>query len=238
MIPAVGDYNTVMWILHLGLGTEIELTDDHGQTVRVRIAGLLSGSILQSELVISEAAFKRHFPSRAGYSYFLIDDTADVSGDLAGTLEASLGEYGFDATDTAQRLAEYRTIENTYLDTFRTLGGLGLLLGTFGMATVLLRNVLERRGELALMRAIGFRQGQLGLLVVAENAFLLVLGLAAGTVSALLAVAPHLLGDASGVRWASLIGTLGLVLIVGLATGVVAVAATLRAPLLGALRSE
>ena len=39
-------------------------------------------------------------------------------------------------------------MENTYLSTFQTLGGLGLVLGTFGLAAVLLRNVLERRREL------------------------------------------------------------------------------------------
>ena len=55
----------------------------------------------------------------------------------------------------------------------------------------LLRNALERRGELALLRALGFGRGRLGLIVVAEDALLLVLGLAAGTVAALPAVAPR-----------------------------------------------
>ena len=53
-------------------------------------------------------------------------------------------DFGADATGTAERLAQFHRVENTYLSTFQALGGLGLILGTMGLATVLLRNVLER----------------------------------------------------------------------------------------------
>ena len=66
-------------------------------------------------------------------------------------------DLGADAMPTAERLAEFHTVENTYLSTFQTLGGLGLLIGTVGLAAVVLRNVLERRRELALLRAVGYR---------------------------------------------------------------------------------
>jgi ABC-type antimicrobial peptide transport system permease subunit len=113
-----------------------------------------------------------------------------------------------------------------------------LLLGALGLAVVLLRSVWERRGELALLRALGFRRKTLGWLVLAENAFLLVLGLAVGVLSAILAVAPHILLSAGSIQWLPLVGLLGLVLLVGLATASAALAATLRASLLPALRRE
>lgn len=47
-------------------------------------------------------------------------------------------------------------MQNTYLSTFLVLGGLGVLLGTLGLGAVLLRGVVERRGELALLRELGF----------------------------------------------------------------------------------
>ena len=71
-------------------------------------------------------------------------------------LEETLSDYGFDAASTAERLASYHRVENTYLSTFQMLGGLGMLLGTLGLAAVLLRNVFERRRELALLRAVGY----------------------------------------------------------------------------------
>ena len=123
---------------------------------------------------------------------------------------------------TAERLQSYLAVENTYLSTFQALGGLGLLLGSLGLAVVLLRSVWERRGELALLRALGFRRLTLGWLVLAENGFLLLLGLAAGTVSALVAAAPHLVRQAAATPWLSLAGVLAATVAVGLAVGAVA----------------
>ena len=111
-------------------------------------------------------------------------------------------------------------------------------MGMFGLGAVMLRNVLERRGELALMRALGYRRSALSLMVLAENGALLFWGLAAGSVSALLAVAPHLLSNAAGLPWASLVLTLLGVVLAGMTAGIVAIVPTLRSPMLPALRGK
>ena len=103
---------------------------------------------------------------------------------------------------------------------------------------VLLRSVWERRGELALLRALGYRHRALGWLLLSENGFLLLLGLVIGAVTALLAVAPHLVGGEGTIPWPELLGMLAIVLLVGLLTATAALAATLRAPLMPALRRE
>src|SRR5262249_33469018 len=149
-----------------------------------------------------------------------------------------LAGHGFTVTPTLQRVEAYLAVENTYLSTFQALGGLGLLLGALGLAVVLLRSVWERRGELALLRALGFRRTALGWLVLAENSFLLGVGLGVGAVTALVAVAPPLLAGAGEVPWVRLLAMLALVLVVGLAAVAAAVASTLRAPLVPALRRE
>jgi hypothetical protein len=88
------------------------------------------------------------------------------------------------------------------------------------------------------MRALGYRRATLGGMVYAENAALLLLGLGAGVGAALLAVAPQLLSGAGAVPVPRLAGLLALVLVTGLAAGGLAVRATLRAPLVPALRKE
>ena len=234
-IPVFGDANSIQWILHLGLGQELELTDDRGRLRKLVIAGLMPRSIFQSQLVMSEKHFLDLFPGHSGYNVFLIE-TRDPD---AGTrLEERLGDQGFDATRTADRLAGYLVVENTYLSTFQTLGGLGLLLGTFGLAVVMIRSVLERRGELALLQAVGFSRSSISWLVLAENGFLLLFGIAAGTVTALLAVLPHLLSSMAQPPWAALSATLLLILAVGLLAGAAAVATSLRSPLTPALRGQ
>ena len=151
-------------------------------------------------------------------------------------MEDVLSDFGFDAESTQTILAGYLAVQNTYLSTFQTLGGLGLLLGTFGLAVVQLRNVLERRGELALLRAVGLSKSLNARLVFWENLALLGAGLSCGVGAALIAVLPHALTGGAGVPWLWLAGTLGAVLIAGLLTGAVAVRAVMRMPILASLR--
>ena len=238
VVPAIGDYNSVMWILHLGLGENLVMRDELGEPLKLRLLGLLQGSIFQSELLISEANFTKHFPSQSGYRYFLIQTPPKDAEEVTQVLENVLRDHGFDVTSTAEKLANYRTVENTYLSTFQTLGGFGLLLGTLGLGLILLRNAIERRGELATLRAFGFRRSTLSAMLLIENAFLLLTGMAIGAVSALIAVAPHILAPGSQVLWTSLAGTLGVVFFVGLTASAVAVFFVLRAPLLPALKTE
>ncbi|MGE0608471.1 MAG: FtsX-like permease family protein [Pirellulales bacterium] len=238
-VPVVVDFNTATYSLHKSLGDTLELAGDDGQPFDVKIVGLLKNSIFQGDVLMSEANFLRHFPDQAGYRFFLIGVEGDAPlAEVEKLLAGGLYQKGFESERTVKRLAEFMTVQNTYLSTFQSLGGLGLLLGTFGLATVQLRNVFERRGELALMRAAGFRRSMLARLVTLENAALLVGGLALGLLAALVAVAPHLAGGGAGVPWQTLAGTLGLVLVVGLLAGQLAVRATLRAPLLPALRGD
>jgi ABC-type lipoprotein release transport system permease subunit len=237
-VPVFGEANTVKWVLGKGLGQELEVPDQRGQPVRLRITGLLQDSVFQSELLMSEASFLKLYPRHEGYAFFLIDAPAERTAAVREFLETGLANQGFLVTPTAQRLESYLAVENNYLSTFQALGGLGLLLGALGLAIVLLRTAWERRGELALLRALGYRRTALGWLMFAENGFLLVLGLVIGAVTALLAVAPHLFAGSGGVPVLRLLGLLMVVLIVGLTAGAAAVAATVRAPLLVALRRE
>jgi ABC-type lipoprotein release transport system permease subunit len=141
-------------------------------------------------------------------------------------------------TPASRRLAEFQAVENTYLSIFQALGGLGLLLGTAGLAIVVARNVLERRREFGLLEAVGFRAGQLRSLVFTEHRWLIFLGLLVGAASAFLGVWPQLAGSAGGFPWRPMLGlllalTAGCIFWTWLATRL-----ALRGSRLAALRSE
>ncbi len=237
-LPAFGDQNSVVWVLNKNLGDVLPTTADDGTTKPVRIDGLFQDSLFQGGLILSERDFLQLYPTQEGYQYFLIAAAESKEGEVRDLLNTALADRGFESVPTAERLQSYLAVENTYLSTFQALGGLGLILGSLGLAVVLLRSVWERRGELALLRALGFRRRTLGWLVLAENGFLLLLGLAAGTVSALAAAAPHLMRQAAATPWLSLAGLLAATVAVGLAVGAVAAATAMRAPLVAALRRE
>ncbi len=240
-VPTVLDSNTAQWVLKKSLGETLEVDDDRGRHVPLRVVGLLDESILQSELLVSEASFRRLYPTQEGFAFFLIECPGQTAAEVQrvqSLVEAALAAQGVRVQSAAGRLQAFQAVENTYLATFQALGGLGLILGAAGLAVVLLRGVWERRSELALLRALGFGPVRLAWLVLAENLALLALGLAAGTLAALLSVAPHLAGAGAHVLWLRIGMLLLLVLATGLVAGGLAVIATLRAPLVPALRRE
>lgn len=243
--PVFGDMNTLQYSLHKGVGDFVAVPNDKHPEYKLKVVGMFDGSVFQGVLLLSEANFQTLYPQRAGYEYFLIGIPADdpqtwrdERSELQSVLESGLTAYGFDTEPVADRLANFLAVQNTYLSTFQTLGGLGLLLGTLGLATVMLRNVLERRREFALLRAVGFRNSGVSGLVVVENAFLLIWGLLAGTVSALLAMLPHLTSTGADVPWAAVGWILLGVFAVGMVAALAAVWEAVRTPIVGTLRAE
>jgi ABC-type lipoprotein release transport system permease subunit len=239
-VPFIADANSAAYVLHVGVGEDFLLERGGGLgALRLRLVATLADSIFQGELLISERNFLRHFPEQEGYRVFLIDlPEGREAPRVAAALEERLSDFGFDAAPTAERLAGFHRVENTYLSTFQMLGGLGLALGTLGLAAVLLRNVLERRRELALLRAVGYGRRHFGLMIVAENGLLLACGLLTGTLCALLAIVPVVSARGGRLPFASLGLLLAAVVVSGLAASLVATAAALRAPLLASLREE
>ncbi len=236
--PVLGDMNTLMFSLKKGPGTTIPVPSAEAPTHRLKVAGMFNGAVFQGVLLLSEANFMALYPERKGYQYFLIDVPLEHMAAAAELLETELAEYGFDAEPVAERLARFLAVQNTYLSTFQALGGLGQLLGTIGLATVMLRNVLERRAELALLRAVGFPPRHLARMVLAEAGLLLGWGIVSGTAAALLAMAPHLLSTGAELPWLTggllLVGTLTL----GLVATSAAVRAATRVPIVTTLRGE
>jgi putative ABC transport system permease protein len=238
VVPAVADANSLEYSLHVSVGQEIVVRGSSGLPVRLRIVGALSDTILQGAVIVSEASFLRSFPAEQGFRFFL----ADVPGARAQTMTTALTERLADAgmrvESTRDRLAGFHRVENTYLSTFQSLGLLGLVLGTVGLLAVLLRNVLERRAELALLRAVGYRERVLAAMVVGEHVLLLAVGLACGTVSALVAITPALLSRGGSVP-ITMVGALLLtVSAVGVVASLLGGLVVIRAPLVPALRSE
>ncbi len=234
--PAIGDDNSLRWILHHNPDDDFRVQDEFGKPLLLDIE-TVHGSLFQSQLIISESNFTKYFPSQSGYQFFLIKTPPELRERTAQILEKTLGDYGFDLTSASARLASYRSVENTYISTFQSLGGLGVLLGTFGLALVLFRNIIERRGELATLRAFGFQRQLLSRMLFLESCFLLAVGMLIGIVAGLVAILDtH--GHFPSFPWMSLTITLLFIFGFGIIANAVAVAVALRSPLLATLKSE
>jgi ABC-type antimicrobial peptide transport system permease subunit len=237
-IPAIGDANSIEWALGKKVGETLDYVDEQGHVFKLRLVGAVANSILQGSLLIDEAEFVKRFPGESGYRMFLIDAPSNSVSRVSASLSRALQDVGLELTPAAERLNAFNAVQNTYLGTFQILGGLGLLLGSAGLGVVVLRNVLERRGELGLLVAVGFRRRALQRLVLSEHGALLGLGLGIGIAAAAVAVLPAIVSPGTQLPYGSLALTLAAVLLNGLLWTWLAMGHALRGNLLAALRNE
>jgi putative ABC transport system permease protein len=233
------DDHTAEWVLQKQPRTNFPIIDENDQPHQAFFAARIMGSIFQSELVMSEANFRKLFPSEAGYRYFLIETTPDKMNAVRNAFELIFGEsHGMTVQTTASKLALYHAVENTYIGTFQALGGLGLLLGTAGLAIVILRNVQERKSELALLLAVGYSRRQVAWTIWSEVSWLVMMGLLIGCISALVVVLP-LISATTAMQllfWLVLVAI--LVPIVAIVSSLAGIRLALNTPLIPALRGE
>lgn len=187
-VPAVADEAVIAWGLGKKLGDTLDYTDEAGRPFRVRLVGALAGSVLQGNVLISEASFLARYPSSGGWQVALVGGGRSAPPGSDQPLLRALADYGLEVTPTAERLAAFQAVENTYLSIFLVLGALGVMLGSAGLGVIVLRTVAERRGELALLQAVGWRRGAVLRLLLAEHGLLLGAGLACGVAAGGLAV--------------------------------------------------
>ena len=235
-IVGIGDENSLRWILHHDPKENFLIQDEFGKPLSLHLH-TLENSLFQSQLIISESNFTKYFPSQSGYQFFLIKTPPPLREETAQVLEKTLGDYGFDLTSAPERLASYRAVENTYIFTFQSLGGLGVLLGTFGLALIFFRNIIERRSELATLRAFGFRRQLLSRMLFLESCFLLAVGMLIGIAAGLVAILGSQ-GHLPSFPWVSLTITLLFIFGFGIIANAIAVGMALRSPLLRTLKSE
>lgn len=237
IIPVVADAADIVWGLGKSVGDTLTYHDEEGREFQLKIMAGLANSVLQGHLIMAESRMLERFPSQTGARVLLIEAPADLERRVQGELTNRLSDFGMACVPTRQRLAEFNSVENTYLSIFMMLGGMGLLVGSAGMGLVAARNILERRPQLALLRAVGFRRRQVWRLLFAEHGALAGAGIGIGAAAALVAVMPALLAPGT-VPWGGMAVTLAVILSGSLLWIWLAVYFALRGELMTALREE
>ncbi len=230
VLPGVADRNTLMWGLGAAVGDVVRYNDERGEPFDVKIVAAIDNSVLQGELIIAERRFVERYPSVSGWRAMLVD--GPPSQGFTATLSRAMDDLGLELTPTVERLTRFNEVENTYRLVFQSLGALGLLLGCVAVGAVVMRNVLERRAELAILAAVGFTPRRVRRLVMLEHAALVTAGVFVGTVAATTAAAGG--GIVSLAAVTIVIAVAGSALLwVGLASHL-----AVRGSLIDALRSE
>lgn len=237
-VPAIADQAVIVWGLGKKVGDVLEYVDERGQPLKLRLVAGLVNSVFQGSVLISDEAFRRHFPSASGTQVMLVETPEETTPAVAAELERALQDWGLELTISADRLAEFAEVENTYLGIFLALGGLGLIVGCVGLGIAVMRSAMERRGELAILRAVGYTRGALFGLMLSEHAMLLVMGVCCGGISAWIAVLPSLASPGAQVPYVTIALLVAGILLSGIVWIAVGCHAATRGTVLPALRHE
>ncbi len=238
VVPGFADQTVIQWGLHKNIGDTLIYRDESGKLLKIKIMGGLDNSIFQGNILVSADLFRQYFPSVGGSRAMLIDGPFAQRSIISNRLEYLFQDFGMVVTPASERLAQFNSVENTYLSVFMLLGGLGMIIGTIGLGIVLLRNLTDRKHEIALYQAIGFKQRYILKLILVENLFILLSGTGIGVVAAFAGILPSFFSQAFHFPGSFVLLILLLVVLNGLAWIFFPIKSSLSKNMVEALRNE
>jgi putative ABC transport system permease protein len=211
-----------------------------GRRLGLTVIGILKDTapLEMAGISSSQATYRHAFPGRFDppIHYFALAPGVDAE-TTATKLESAFLANGMQAESIQKvvddALAANRTI-NRLIQGFMMLG---LVVGVAALGVISARAVVERRQQIGVLRAIGFRQGMVQAVFLIESSFIALTSIAAGTILGLILAENIVHDSAKQPSWENLTlvvpwGTFGVVF---LAVYAVALAATL-APAIRASR--
>lgn len=238
IFPAFADQTVLTYSLKKKAGDTLFYINESGKKIGLLITGSINNSIFQGNILISEQVFRKQFPSAGGSRVIMADGPVNKLDDISVVLSRSLADYGIDVMPAGERLAMFSSVENTYLSVFMALSGLGFIIGTIGLGIVLLRNIYERRKELALLLAVGYSRKGVFRLVFIENLFLLFAGWGIGMIAAIVGILPSLLSPSFDLQGGFIILLITGILVSGMVWIYFPLRSALSKPLIPVLRNE
>lgn len=209
------------------LGDAVEVRDPiTGNRAERRVVGIMTGGLAFSGAFMSEDSLTSLLGARVPTNrlYVALAENEDPRA-IAAQLEEQHIPHGVEAR-TFHQVVDQRQQQNRQF--MRILQGylmLGLLVGTAGLAVVMVRAVRERRQQIGLLRSIGLQPRTVGRSFMLEAAFIAVQGIVVGTALAT-ATAYQLItnADAFGgleveflIPWIEIVVLLGITLLASIA---------------------
>jgi len=237
-IPAVADQTVITWGMGKEIGDSISYTNELGEKIYLVLVGGLDNSVFQGNLIISKDNFVRNYPSISGSRIILAEIAPKQKADLKENLEGALRNYGVEIESSAERLATFNSVTNTYLDIFVALGGIALILGTFGIAIILIRSINARKNQFAMMQAYGISPKNIRKIIVIEFTIVLLAGITIGLLASITGSLQSLLSKNSGIPYSLLASIVFLFSINGFCWIYIGSALSIKNSFISNLRSE
>ncbi|MBA3336672.1 MAG: FtsX-like permease family protein [Chloroflexia bacterium] len=158
------------------------ISPQDGTAHPVKIIGVIDLTISSLlGLYVPEATFATVYDEAAFSSYFVSLTNPERADDVAKVIESALIADAVQGHAIVDELKEAQSQFSGFLYLIEGFMGLGLLVGIAAVGVIAFRSVVERRQQIGVLRAIGFARSLVALSFMIETAFIVVLGVVAGT---------------------------------------------------------
>ncbi|HEX5139923.1 MAG TPA: FtsX-like permease family protein, partial [Dehalococcoidia bacterium] len=159
-----------------------------GKTTTVTLIGIIetgsSGTFFG--LHVNDDTFNSVFAEPDSRRYFVQTPDGADNEQIARDIESALLTTGAQAESIRKTIDEQGATINGFFYLMQGFMGLGLFVGVAAVGVIAFRTVVERRQQIGMLRAIGYRRSMIGLTFLIESAFIAFLGVLSGVVFALI----------------------------------------------------
>jgi putative ABC transport system permease protein len=191
----VGDFGTPRIIRGIDPGDTtfdpvqvVLLSPRTGERQTVTVIGVIemrsSGTFMG--LHVSEASLNGVFGQPDARRYYVQTESGADNREVARRIESSLLLTGAQAESLRQQIDEQGATINGFFYLMQGFMGLGLFVGVAAVGVISFRTVVERRQQIGMLRALGYRRGMIGLTFLIESSFIAFMGVVSGLVFALI----------------------------------------------------
>lgn len=131
-------------------------------------------------IYMGEDAFREVFGEPEMAIHFVALTNPDDARQSAREIEAALVTTGAQADSLQQLANENNALSRGFLYLMQAFMGLGLLVGIAAVGVISFRTVVERRQQIGMLRAIGYKRSTVSLSFLLESAFVTFLGVSSG----------------------------------------------------------
>jgi putative ABC transport system permease protein len=171
--PTPGDQLQVYWTA--GPGQPI-------LSVKVTVAGIMSSFLFNGGFVGASQLLWNSFHIGSG-QFALVKVTSGTDAtSVSNTMKRDFYTLGLTTIVIATVVSEFIQIGQSFLGVFEAFLALGLVVGIAGLGIISIRSVVERRKEIGMLRAIGFRKRMVLAAFLLENSYVALLGILIGIV--------------------------------------------------------
>ncbi|HVX30327.1 MAG TPA: FtsX-like permease family protein, partial [Nitrolancea sp.] len=163
---------------------KIELNDPTtGNTRELTVIGVLDSSVGAFQGVfMSQETFEQVYPT-PGVNGFVVKLRPGVDAKQeAERIEAALVTYGAQATSFRAMIDESSRTSRSFLQIIEGFMLLGLVVGIAALGVISFRAVVERRQQIGMLRAIGYRRSMIAASFLIESTLVTLLGVLSGTI--------------------------------------------------------